>query len=153
MDYLVSRPIRAIGVESFDPDWVELDDLKSAEFPTHRTFLPKGILVIENLTNLDQIPGARCYVIALEVRKAIIGLVQSKAQVEAARKAVELSGAALDAEQSRLTEGLAIPYDVIRRQRDYRSARFAEVQARSNYAKALVEMDRATGILQPPPEE
>jgi outer membrane protein TolC len=87
--------------------------------------------------------------IALEVRKAIINLVQSKAQVEAARSAVELSGAALDAEESRLSEGLSIPYDVIRRQRDYRSARFAEVQARSNYAKALVEMNRAVGVLTP----
>jgi outer membrane protein len=87
--------------------------------------------------------------ITLEVRKAIIGLVQSGAQVEAARAAVERSGAALEAEESRLTEGLAIPYDVIRRQRDYRSARFAEVQARSGYAKALVEMDRALGVIDP----
>jgi len=83
--------------------------------------------------------------IALEVRKAVIGLVQSKAQVEAARKAVELSGQALAAEEIRLLEGISIPYDVIRRQRDYRSAQFAEVQARANYAKALVEMNRSTG--------
>ncbi len=91
--------------------------------------------------------------IALEVRKAIIGLVQSKAQVEAARKAVELSGAALAAEEARLLEGVSIPYNVIRRQRDYRSARFAEVQARSNYAKALVERDRALGVLAPAPKD
>lgn len=68
VDYLASKPIKAIGVESFDPDWVDLDDLASAEFPTHRTFLPKGILVIENLTNLDQIPGTRCQVIALPLK-------------------------------------------------------------------------------------
>jgi kynurenine formamidase len=68
VDYLASKPIRAIGVESFDPDWVDLGDLKSAEFPTHRTFLPKGILVIENLTNLDLIPGTRCCVIALPLK-------------------------------------------------------------------------------------
>ncbi|MBN1570813.1 MAG: TolC family protein [Acidobacteria bacterium] len=85
--------------------------------------------------------------IALEVRKAIIGLVQSKAQVEAARKAVELSGQALAAEETRLLEGASIPYEVIRRQRDFRSARFAEVQARTTYAKALVERDRAMGVL------
>lgn len=91
--------------------------------------------------------------ITVEVRKAIIGLAQSKAQVEAARKAVELSGAALAAEEARLQEGVSIPYDVIRRQRDYRSAQFAEVQARSNYAKALVERDRALGILEPPPKD
>ncbi len=68
VDYLASKPIRAIGVESFDPDWVDLDDLSSAEFPSHRTFLPQGILVVENLTNLDQIPGTRCQVIALPLK-------------------------------------------------------------------------------------
>ena len=88
--------------------------------------------------------------IALEVRKAIIGLVQSKAQVEAARKASQLSGEALAAEETKLLEGVSIPYEVIRRQRDYRSARFAEVQARANYAKSLVERDRVIGMLEPP---
>ncbi len=83
--------------------------------------------------------------IALEVRKAVIGLVQSKAQVEAAHKAVELSRQNLAAEEARLLEGVSVPYEVIRRQRDYRSARFAEVQARAGYAKALVELSRATG--------
>jgi outer membrane protein TolC len=85
--------------------------------------------------------------IALEVRKAVIGLVQSKAQVEAAHKATELSRETLVAEEARLLEGVTIPYEVIRRQRDLRSAQFAEVQARANYAKALVEMSRSTGQL------
>ncbi len=83
--------------------------------------------------------------IALEVRKALIGLIQSKAQAEAAHKASQLSGRTLAAEEARLLEGASIPYEVIRRQRDYRSARFAEVQARVNYAKALVELSRSTG--------
>jgi outer membrane protein TolC len=85
--------------------------------------------------------------ITLEVRKAIIGLVQSKAQVEAARKAMELSRQSLAAEESKLAEGTSIPYEVIRRQRDLTSAMYAEVQARVSYAKALVERDRAMGIL------
>jgi len=85
--------------------------------------------------------------IALEVRKAVIGLVQSRARVEAARKAMELSGQALQAEEARLSEGVSIPYDVIRRQRDFRSAQLADVQARANYAKALVELNRSMGIL------
>jgi outer membrane protein TolC len=83
--------------------------------------------------------------IALEVRKALIGLAQSKAQVEAARNAVKLSGQALAAQEIRLIEGATFPYEVIRRQRDYRSAQLAEVQARTAYAKALVERDRALG--------
>jgi HAE1 family hydrophobic/amphiphilic exporter-1 len=85
--------------------------------------------------------------IALEGRKAMIGLVQSNAQVEAAHKAVELSGQALAAEETKLLEGSSIPYEVIRRQRDFRSARLAEIQARTAYAKALVERDRALGVL------
>jgi outer membrane protein TolC len=87
--------------------------------------------------------------IALEVRKAVIGLVQSKAQVEAAHKAVELAGQALAAEQAKLLEGVSIPYNVIQRQRDFTSAQFDEIQARTGYAKALVERDRAMGVLEP----
>ena len=40
-------------------------------------------------------------------------------------------------------------YEVIRRQRDYQAAQVAEVQTRANYAKALVERDRAMGVLEP----
>jgi kynurenine formamidase len=68
VDYLAGKPIKAVGVESFDPDWVDLNDLASAEFATHRTFLPLGILVLENLTNLDKIPSTRCYVLALPLK-------------------------------------------------------------------------------------
>jgi kynurenine formamidase len=67
-DYLASKPIRALGVESFDPDWVNPDDLHSADFPSHRKLLPKGILIIENLTNLDKVPAVRCQVIALPLK-------------------------------------------------------------------------------------
>ena len=86
--------------------------------------------------------------ITLEVRKAIIGLIQSKSQVEAARKAVQLSRQSLAAEEGKLAEGNSIPYEVIRRQRDLTSALYAEVQARVGYAKALVERDRVMGILE-----
>ena len=68
MDYLAEKPIRAVGVESFDPDWVNPEDLTTAAFPTHRTFLPRGIYIIENLTNLDKIPAARCHIIALPLK-------------------------------------------------------------------------------------
>jgi outer membrane protein TolC len=81
------------------------------------------------------------------VRKALIALVQSKAQVEAAHKAVELSRETLAAEEIRLLEGASIPYEVIRRQRDFSSAQLAEVQSRVVYAKALVELDRSMGTL------
>jgi len=116
---------------------------RAAEADLHRARLEKK----QTETGLERTRNS----IALEVRKALIGLVQSKAQVEAARKAVELSGQALAAEEIRLLEGISIPYEVIRRQRDYRSARFAEVQARANYAKALVERDRSMGMLEAGP--
>ncbi len=87
--------------------------------------------------------------IALEVRKAVIGLVQSKAQVEAARKAAKLSGETVAAEEAKLLEGASTPYQVILRQRDHSADQFAEIQARVNYAKALVERDRSMGILEP----
>jgi len=41
--------------------------------------------------------------------------------------------------------GLSTPYEVIRRQRDLMVAQFEEVRARTSYAKARVELDRATG--------
>jgi len=111
---------------------------RAAEADSYRSKLEKQ----QTETSLQRTRNS----ITMEVRKAIIGLVQSKAQVEAAHKAAELSGLALDAEETRLLEGAAIPYDVIRRQRDFRSAQFAEIQARTSYAKALVERDRAMGV-------
>jgi len=115
---------------------------RAVEADTYRAKLEKQ----QTETGLQRTRNA----IALEVRKAMIGLVQSKAQVEAAQKAAELSSQVLAAEQARLIEGTAIQYDVIRRQRDLQTAQFAEVQARANYAKALVEIARATGALESP---
>jgi len=70
VEYLAAKPIKAIGVETFDPDRVDLDDIASAEFLTHRTFLRRGILVIENLAHLDQIPAVRCQIVALPLKIA-----------------------------------------------------------------------------------
>lgn len=68
VEYLASKAIRAIGVESLDPDWVDLGDLSSSQFSAHRTFLARGILIMENLTNLDQIRATRCQIIALPLK-------------------------------------------------------------------------------------
>jgi outer membrane protein TolC len=84
--------------------------------------------------------------IRLEVRNAIIGLQQAHAQVAAASRAVAANQQTLDAEQKKLQAGTSTPYNVIRVERDLYSAQLAEVQARVSYAKALVEMDRATGV-------
>jgi arylformamidase len=68
VDYLAAKPIRAIGVECFDPDRVDFHDLSTTDHYSHRAFLPRGILVVENLAHLDEIPGARCQVIALPLK-------------------------------------------------------------------------------------
>ena len=84
--------------------------------------------------------------VALEVRKAMIGLIQGKAQVEAARQASRLAREIWEGEQQKLQAGVSTSYQVILRERDYTTAQLAEVGAVASYAKALVELDRARGI-------
>jgi outer membrane protein len=83
--------------------------------------------------------------VSLEVRQAIIGLVQGKAQVEAAHQAVRLARETFEAEQKKLAAGVSTSYNVILRERDLTTAQYAEVQAVDAYAKALVEMERSMG--------
>ena len=83
--------------------------------------------------------------VELGVRVAMIGLVQGKAQVEAARQAVILAQQTLDAERQKLASGASTTYNVILRARDLTSAEYAEVQTVDAYAKALVAMDQARG--------
>jgi outer membrane protein TolC len=82
----------------------------------------------------------------MEVQKAIIGLIQGKAQVEAAHKASSLAREIWEGEKNKLEAGASTSYQVILRERDFISAQQAEVAAMVTYAKALVEMDRARGI-------
>lgn len=83
--------------------------------------------------------------IDLGVRQALVGLVQGKAQVEAAHEAAVLAQQTLVAEKEKLAAGVSTYYNVTLRQRDLASAQYAEVQALDAYAKALVAMDQARG--------
>ncbi len=83
--------------------------------------------------------------IALEVHHAIIGLQQGKAQVEAAKQAVLLAKESLYSENVSLESGLSTPYQVTLRTRDFTAAKEAEILAQAGFAKALIEMQRATG--------
>jgi outer membrane protein TolC len=83
--------------------------------------------------------------ISMEVRKAIIGLIQGKAQVEAAHNASALAREMWEGEKSKLEAGASTSYQVILRERDYTNSLYAEVGAMVAYAKAMVEMDRARG--------
>lgn len=81
----------------------------------------------------------------LAVRQAMVGLVQGKAQVEAARKATAFAQQTYDDEEKKFSVGMSTYYNVNLRQRDLTSAQYAEVQALDAYAKALVAMDQARG--------
>lgn len=83
--------------------------------------------------------------IELEVRQAVIGLQQGKAQVDASREARRLAERTAGAEREKLQLGVSTAYDVILRERDLVTAQQNEVSANAAYARALVEFDRATG--------
>ena len=83
--------------------------------------------------------------IGLEVRQAIIGLLQGKAQVEAAHEALRLAERTAQAERDKLQLGVTTAYDVILRERDLAAAQQADLTASAGYARALVEFERATG--------
>ena len=63
-DYFLEKKIRLVGVESMDLDLIDPYDLSTSEFIGHRTFLPNGIYIIENLKNLEKIGKPRCSIIA-----------------------------------------------------------------------------------------
>ena len=81
----------------------------------------------------------------LTIRQAMIGLVQGKAQEEAAHQAAILAQQSLDAEQKKLGVGASTFYNVVLRQRDLTTAEYAETEAADAYAKALVAIDEARG--------
>jgi len=83
--------------------------------------------------------------VELEVRQAMVSLTQGKAQIEAANEAVKLASQVLDGERSKLESGVSTTYNVILRQRDLAAARQAQITSSVTYAKALVDMHRATG--------
>ncbi len=73
-EWLVARGAKAVGYD-YPPDYCIRTSIFSPgtkitreECTTHHIFFPKGITVIEYLTNLDQIGAARCRVIALPLR-------------------------------------------------------------------------------------
>jgi outer membrane protein TolC len=83
--------------------------------------------------------------VAMQVLQARIGLIQGKSQVAAAQEAVRLAQLTLDGERKKLEVGISTSYNVVLRERDLATAQYAEVQALSAYAKALVAIDQATG--------
>jgi outer membrane protein TolC len=82
-----------------------------------------------------------------DVRSAEIGVIQAKAQIGAAVKAVVLAQKTLDAEQRKFRLGESTVFLVIQAQRDLSTAEGNEVKARSTYAKALTQFRQAAGTI------
>lgn len=83
--------------------------------------------------------------INLQVQQSRIGVIQGRAQVQAAHEAVRLAQQSLEAEREKLGAGLSTSYNVVLKERDLVTAQYAEVQAADTYAKALVALNQATG--------
>jgi outer membrane protein len=83
--------------------------------------------------------------VRVDVQNAQIGVSQARAQYLSAVKAQVLQQQTLDAEQKKLQLGASTIYNVILAERDLVTAQSNLVAAETAYAKAKVEMDRATG--------
>jgi len=85
--------------------------------------------------------------IRIEVRNAQFDVQQNRASVDAAQAAVNLARQTLDAEQKKLEAGVSNPTAVLQMQASLTSTESTLVSAMAAYAKARVELDRATGLL------
>jgi len=85
--------------------------------------------------------------VRVDVQNSLIGVTQARAQVQSASRARILQTQTLDAERKKLEAGASTVYTVIADQQALAAAEFSEVQADAAYAKAKVELDRATGQL------
>ena len=47
--------VRALGIDTLSPDRVALDESEEIEYPVHRLLLGAGIVIVENLANLDKL--------------------------------------------------------------------------------------------------
>ena len=83
--------------------------------------------------------------IRVDVQNALIGLQQARARYQAAVKQRVLEEQTLDAEQKKYALGASTIYVVIQTQRDLANAQSSEVTALSQYSRARVNLDLATG--------
>ena len=84
--------------------------------------------------------------IRIDVRNSQFTLQQDRAQVDAARSAVELATQSLDAEQKKYALGASTNTLVLSAERDLTQAKSTLVTANSAYEKARVDLERATGL-------
>ena len=83
--------------------------------------------------------------IRIEVRNAQYALEQTRARVDAARKARDLAERTFEITKQEQTLGAGSSYQTMTTQRDLAVAELDLVNAMTTYEKAKVELDRATG--------
>jgi outer membrane protein len=83
--------------------------------------------------------------IALEVRTAQSQVEMNRARITAAEKALELANLQLEAEQKKFQLGISQLRFVLEEQRTVSLAQETQIQALVNYAKSLVDYDKAVG--------
>jgi len=83
--------------------------------------------------------------IALEVRNANSQVEMNRARIKAAARALELANMQLEAEQKKFQLGTSQLRFVLQEQQNVTAAQTSQVQSLINYAKALVDYDRAVG--------
>ncbi len=83
--------------------------------------------------------------VRVDVQNGMIGVSQARAQYIAAQKAQVLQAQTLDAETKKLSLGASTIYNQILAERDLVTAQSNMVAAEAAYARARVELDRATG--------
>jgi kynurenine formamidase len=66
-DWLVEKKIKLMGIDTVTPDMPVPLRPKGFNWPIHRRLLGSGVLVAENLANLDAIAGKRVTIIAAPV--------------------------------------------------------------------------------------
>ena len=85
--------------------------------------------------------------IALEVRNAINAVEMNKARIETARTSRDLAQQQYDAERRRFELGASTVRFVLEEQRNLEQMQTNEIAALVNYRKALVDYDKAVGVI------
>jgi outer membrane protein TolC len=110
---------------------------KSAQADNARALTQKDSLFVRRTQMAQQI--------ALDVRNAQSQVEMNRARIAAADKALELANLQLEAEQKKFQLGTSQLRFVLEEQRTVTDAEETQIQALVNYAKSLVDYDRAVG--------
>jgi outer membrane protein TolC len=134
-----------------------LSQLFARNFPTYgmgfnlniplRNRIAQAQVITDELTYRQQQLGLQRQEnqVRVDVQNAMIALTQARAQYVNATKQRLLQAQTLDAEQKKLELGASTIYLVIQDQQALTQAESNEVAAKAAYAKATVDLERATG--------